>query len=62
VGIREIKFDADKGFLLNGHQVKLHGVCLHHEAGPVGAAVPERVWERRLEKLKAMAACHQDIA
>jgi beta-galactosidase len=54
VGIREIKFDADKGFLLNGHQVKLHGVCLHHEAGPVGAAVPERVWERRLEKLKAM--------
>ena len=53
-GIREIEFDADKGFLLNGRQVKLHGVCLHHEAGAVGAAVPERVWERRLEKLKAM--------
>ena len=54
LGIREIEFDADKGFLLNGRQVKLHGVCLHHEAGAVGAAVPERVWERRLEKLKAM--------
>jgi beta-galactosidase len=54
LGIREIEFDADKGFLLNGRQVKLHGVCLHHEAGAVGAAVPKRVWERRLEKLKAM--------
>jgi len=53
-GVRSIEFDKDKGFLLNGRQVKLHGVCLHHEAGAVGAAVPERVWERRLEKLKEM--------
>ena len=54
LGIRTTVFDADKGFLLNGQQVKLNGVCLHHEAGPVGAAVPEGVWRRRLEKLKAM--------
>jgi beta-galactosidase len=54
IGIREAVFDADKGFLLNGKQVKLNGVCLHHEGGSVGAAVPERVWERRLETLKAM--------
>ena len=54
LGIRGIEFDADKGFLLNGKQVKLNGVCLHHEGGSVGAAVPERVWERRLETLKAM--------
>ncbi|HEY1221296.1 MAG: sugar-binding domain-containing protein [Bryobacteraceae bacterium] len=54
LGIREITFDADKGCLLNGKQVKLNGVCLHHEAGSVGAAVPERVWERRLALLKAM--------
>jgi len=53
-GIRQIAFDADKGFLLNGRQVKLNGVCLHHDGGSVGAAVPERVWERRLEILKAM--------
>jgi len=53
-GIRTAVFDADKGFLLNGKQVKLHGVCLHHEAGAVGAAVPERVWERRLQLLKEM--------
>ena len=53
-GIREALFDADKGFLLNGEHVKLNGVCLHHEAGSVGAAVPERVWERRLEILREM--------
>ncbi|HLK62399.1 MAG TPA: glycoside hydrolase family 2 TIM barrel-domain containing protein [Bryobacteraceae bacterium] len=53
-GIREAVFDADKGFLLNGERVKLNGVCLHHEAGCMGAAVPERVWERRLEILREM--------
>ena len=53
-GIREVVFDADKGFLLNGRHVKLNGVCLHHDGGCVGSAVPERVWERRLEILKDM--------
>ncbi len=53
-GIRSIQFDADQGFLLNGKHVKINGVCLHHDCGCVGAAVPERVWERRLEILKAM--------
>ena len=53
-GIRKIEFDVDRGFLLNGKQVRLNGVCLHHDGGPVGAAVPDRVWERRLEILKAM--------
>ncbi len=54
LGIREAIFDADRGFLLNGEPVKLNGVCLHHEAGCVGAAVPERAWERRLAILKEM--------
>jgi beta-galactosidase len=54
VGIREAIFDADRGFLLNGEHVKLNGVCLHHDAGAVGAAVPERVWERRFEILREM--------
>jgi beta-galactosidase len=53
-GIRIIHYDAAKGFLLNGKRVKLNGVCLHHEAGSVGAAVPVRVWERRLQVLKQM--------
>jgi beta-galactosidase len=54
LGIREAIFDADRGFLLNGEHVKLNGVCLHHDAGAVGVAVPERVWERRFEVLKEM--------
>jgi len=53
-GIRDALFDADKGFLLNGEHVKLNGVCLHHDAASVGAAVPERVWERRFEVLRDM--------
>ncbi|WP_051251506.1 glycoside hydrolase family 2 TIM barrel-domain containing protein [Paenibacillus harenae] len=53
-GIRTAVFDKDEGFLLNGERVKINGVCLHHDGGAVGAAVPERVWERRLELLKEM--------
>ena len=55
-GIRTIAWDQDRGFLLNGRPVKLKGVNLHHDGGGVGAAVPERIWERRLEVLKAMGA------
>jgi beta-galactosidase len=55
-GIRTIAYDQDRGFLLNGERVKLLGVNLHHDGGAVGAAVPERVWERRLEVLKRMGA------
>ncbi|MCK5489799.1 MAG: DUF4982 domain-containing protein, partial [Gemmatimonadetes bacterium] len=53
-GIRRIAYDADRGFLLNGQRLKMLGVNLHHGGGPVGAAVPEAVWERRLLKLKEM--------
>lgn len=53
-GIREFKFDADTGFWLNGRNFKLKGVCLHHDGGAFGAAVPLRVWERRLEILKEL--------
>ncbi len=54
LGIRDVRFDADQGCLINGQHVKLNGVCLHHDGGCVGAAVPERVWRRRLETLRAM--------
>ena len=53
-GIRTIAFDKDRGFLLNGQRVKMNGVNLHHDGGAVGAAVPERIWERRFAILKAM--------
>jgi len=56
-GIRTIRFDADTGFYLNNVNMKLKGVCLHHDAGALGAAVPKEVWRRRLRKLKA-AGCN----
>jgi beta-galactosidase len=53
-GIRNIEFDKNKGFLLNGQHIKMNGVCLHHDAGCLGAAVPEQAWVRRLKLLKDM--------
>ena len=53
-GIREFHFDPETGFWLNGRNFKLKGVCLHHDAGAFGAAVPLRAWERRLEILKQL--------
>ncbi|MBS0010728.1 MAG: DUF4982 domain-containing protein [Bacteroidales bacterium] len=53
-GIRYFEFDSDKGFLLNGEQVKIRGVCNHHDLGCLGAAVNTRAIERRLELLKEM--------
>ena len=53
-GIREVAYTSEEGFLLNGRKVIMQGVCLHHDGGCVGAAVPPSIWRRRLEKLKAM--------
>ena len=54
VGIRSFSFDPDQGFFLNGVNTLIKGVCLHHDAGCLGAAVLPSIWRRRLEKLKAM--------
>ena len=51
-GFRAFAFDPDKGFALNGTWMKLKGVCLHHDAGVLGSAVPREVWKRRLLSLK----------
>ena len=56
-GIRTFRFDPDLGFFLNGENMKLKGVCVHHDAGCLGAAVPKNVWERRLRKFKE-AGCN----
>ena len=53
-GIRTLRFDADQGFFLNGVSMKFKGVCIHHEAGCLGAAVPDKVLERRLRVLKEL--------
>ncbi|MCD8186346.1 MAG: DUF4982 domain-containing protein, partial [Rikenellaceae bacterium] len=51
-GFRTLTFDPDRGFALNGEWIKMKGVCLHHDAGVLGAAVPKEVWRRRLSTLK----------
>ena len=51
-GIRDIAFDADKGFLLNGKPLKLKGVNLHQDHAGVGAAMPEALMEWRIKQLK----------
>ena len=53
-GIREIAWDAQRGFLLNGRKVVLQGVCNHHDLGPLGAAVHARGIERQIEILQEM--------
>ena len=51
-GIRDIAFDADKGFLLNGKPLKLKGVNLHQDHAGVGAAIPEALMAWRIKQLK----------
>lgn len=51
-GFRDFKFDPNNGFALNGKWMKVKGVCLHHDAGVLGSAVPREVWETRLKTLK----------
>ena len=52
-GIRTIAFDKAQGFLLNGRHLKMHGVCMHHDLGALGAAVNRRATERQLQIMKA---------
>ncbi|MDR0354041.1 MAG: DUF4982 domain-containing protein [Opitutaceae bacterium] len=53
-GVRSIEFDAARGFILNGQKTIMRGMCLHHDGGAVGAAVPDAVLRRRLLLLKEM--------
>lgn len=56
LGLRTLRFDANTGFYLNEKNMKVKGVCLHHDAGVLGAVVPKDVWRRRLQNLKEMGA------
>jgi beta-galactosidase len=53
-GIRAAEFRADSGFWLNGRNLKIKGVCLHHDGGALGAAVPASAWERRIRRLQQL--------
>ena len=51
-GIRDIAFDAEKGFLLNGKQLKLKGVNMHQDHAGVGSAIPDALQAWRIKQLK----------
>jgi beta-galactosidase len=53
-GIRTIRFDPDRGFLLNGELVRINGVCDHHDLGALGAAINPRALERQIQLLQEM--------
>lgn len=54
-GIRHIEFKKE-GFYLNGKAVELNGVCMHHDLGPLGAAVNYRATERQMQIMQDMGA------
>lgn len=54
VGIRTISVSKEEGFQLNGQSRKIKGVCLHHDLGPLGAAVNRAALIRQIRTMKAM--------
>jgi beta-galactosidase len=55
-GVRTFRFDAERGFLLNGKPVKVKGTCNHQDFAGVGVALPVRIHEFRVQQLKEMGA------
>jgi len=53
-GIRSVVYDRDRGFVLNGKVRKFKGVCLHHDLGPLGAAVNTAALRRQIRIMKEM--------
>jgi len=54
IGIRTIRVSREGGFQLNGQTRKLKGVCLHHDLGPLGAAINKAALIRQIRMLKEM--------
>ena len=53
-GIRSIELKAGEGFFLNGRKLKFQGACLHHDLGPLGAAVNEAAMRRQIRTMQDM--------
>ena len=53
-GIRTVKVSKEGGFQLNGVSRKIKGVCLHHDLGPLGAAINKTALIRQIKTMKAM--------
>ncbi len=54
IGFRDVRMDPDHGFFLNGRNMKLNGVCIHHDLGALGSAYNNTAMRRRLIQLKEM--------
>ena len=54
IGVRTVRIDREHGFQLNGKTLKLKGVCLHHDLGPLGAAINKTALIRQIKMMKAM--------
>ncbi len=54
LGVRDAHFEPETGFWLNGRNFKVKGVCVHHDGGAFGAAVPLAIWEDRLNVLRSL--------
>jgi beta-galactosidase len=55
-GFRTLRFDADKGFFLNEHPLKIKGTCNHQDHAGVGVALPDSLWEYRVRRLKELGS------
>ncbi len=55
-GIRSVIYERGKGLVLNGEVTKFKGVCLHHDLGPLGAAVNKAALKRQIQIMKDMGA------
>ncbi|WP_256009607.1 beta-galactosidase GalA [Desertivirga xinjiangensis] len=55
-GFRTIRFSADSGFFLNDKHVLIKGVCNHTDHAGVGVAVPDGIWDFRMERIKELGA------
>lgn len=56
IGIRKCFFNAEYGFFLNGRNLKIKGVCCHHDHAGVGIGVPDSVREYRIDQIKSIGA------
>ena len=54
IGVRTVRIDREHGFQLNGKTLKLKGVCLHHDLGPLGAAINKTALIRQIKMMKAI--------
>jgi beta-galactosidase len=55
-GIRTLRWDASEGFFLNGKSVKIQGTCCHQDHAGVGTAMPDRIQEYRIHRLREMGS------